>query len=366
VFYHNSFGHHTYEKKRSVQNTDIYDLASITKIASTTLGLMRLYDLGFIDLDDSLGSYLPRSRSSNKEKLSLNEILTHQSGLQSWIPFYKKALEEQETAGGVFSEQRLDQFPIKLGEKRYLHHSYRDTLWKMIYHSELNERGEYVYSDLGFYLFHQLLEHQTQLPLDIYMYKSFYRPLGLSTMGYRPLERFSNNRVIPTEEDEAFRKQLANGTVHDPGAAMLEGVAGHAGLFSNANDLAILMQMLLNKGKYGGQYYFTPLTVNHFTAQQFPDNRKALGFDKPVIDTSKPSPVCLEASPKTFGHSGFTGTTVWADPEHELIYVFLSNRVHPDAQNKKLIKQDFRTRIQQVVYRALNNCLPAEDQENLK
>jgi len=198
-----------------------------------------------------------------------------------------------------------------------------------------------------------IIEQQASTPLDIYVEKMFYKPLGLHNCGFKPREKFDLKRIVPTENDTAFRKQLLHGDVHDPAAAMLGGVSGNAGLFCNANDLAVIMQLMLNRGLYGGKQYFRQTTVNYFTKQQFPGDRRGLLFDKPEPDSTKSSPVCHAASLKTFGHQGFTGTCAWVDPQYSLIYIFLSNRVNPDASNDKLVKMNVRTDIQQVIYDAM-------------
>ena len=240
-----------------------------------------------------------------------------------------------------------------MAQNLYLRKDYPDTVYRIINDAKLLTKKEYKYSDLGYYYMKKLIKLKTGKPLDEYTMDNFYRPLGLSTMGFLPRKRIEINRIIPTEDDKIFRKQLVQGDVHDQGAAMLGGVGGHAGLFSNANDLAVMMQLFLNEGQYGGQRYISEKTVKEFTKCQFckNGNRRGIGFDKP--EPSGGGPTCECVSMLSFGHTGFTGTMAWADPEKDIVYIFLSNRVYPDAENSKLLKMDVRTKIQQVIYDAI-------------
>lgn len=351
VIYQKSFGYHTYKDTTKVKNTDLYDLASITKIAATTASVMKLMDEKKINLDDRLGKYLPELEGSNKKDIILREMLTHQAGLRDWIPFWMKTMEKGEYKPGIYNKVRNDDYPKRVAEQLYIHKSYEDTIYKQIIESPIKDRGKYLYSDLGYYFLKKIIEKQTYVPEERYVIKYFYAPLGLSTMGYKPRDRFNPDRIIPTEMDTKFRKQLVHGDVHDQGAAMLGGVGGHAGLFSNANDLAIMMQMFMNKGEYGGKRYIDSATITECTKCQYcVDNRRAIGFDKPETNPDKVSPVCNCVSYMSFGHSGFTGTLAWADPANELIYIFLSNRVYPNADENKLSKSGIRSRIQEVIY----------------
>ncbi len=352
VVYNKAFGYHTYDRERRVKTTDIYDIASITKITATMLPIMRLYDIGRISLKDSLGQYLAMDIDSMKADLTLKEILTHQAGLEAWIPFYKYTLTEEGFCDSNYCYEPNSFFRIKVANNLYLQANYTDSIWRMINESKVEGRGNYRYSDLGFFYMKKLVEKLIQVPFKDYLDKNFYKPLGLTKTVFLPREEFSLKNIVPTEDEDNFRNQLIHGYVHDPAAAMLGGIAGHAGLFSNANDLAKLMQMLLNGGKYGDKRYFSWPTVQQFTSQQYEDNRKGLGFDKPETDPDKLSPASDLASAKTFGHTGFTGTCVWADPKHDLVYVFLSNRVHPNRENRKLISMDFRTNIQREIYKS--------------
>lgn len=354
VIYNKSFGNHTWNDSLEVKNSDLYDLASVTKVASTLLGIMRLHEEGRIDLSKKVSLYAGITRKSNKKNLVMADILAHRAGLKPFIPFWKNSLN-----GSNYSRDSSAAYPIRVADNMYLKAGYSSILWNELLNSDLNQKGKYVYSDLGFYLMKEVVEEQYHMRLDEYVTKNFYNPLGLSTMGYLPRNRFPLTRLIPTEQDKEFRKQLVHGDVHDQGAAMLGGLAGHAGLFSNANDLGILMQMLMNKGQYGGKTFFTPATVSRFTAIAFPGNRRGLGFDKPEPDPFKSGPTSSSASLQTFGHTGFTGTSAWADPQSGLVYVFLSNRIHPSAENRKLIDMNVRTDIQQVLYNAIPKNYPA-------
>ncbi|MBK7215106.1 MAG: serine hydrolase [Bacteroidales bacterium] len=365
VIYSKSFGYHDYLNKQAVVNSDIYDLASVTKVASTTLATMKLHDQGKINPAKPLSKYLPQLSSGNKSKITVQEVMTHQAGLLAWIPFYKFTLNQGRMDSTIFRKVYDSVFSVRVANNLFIHKDYPARIIDSIVHSPLLPVKEYKYSDLGFMLLQQAVEHQSGKPLNQFVEEEFYRPLGLSTMGYLPLNRFSLDRIIPTENDTIFRKQLIHGYVHDPAAAMLGGVAGHAGLFGNANDLAVLFQMLLQHGYYGGRRYLDNATVVEFTARQFPSNRRGLGFDKPQ-PAGQDGPVCAAASPSSFGHTGFTGTFVWADPAKDLIIVFLSNRVNPDAEDNKLARMGIRTKIQQVVYDALEKQVRPKVQQTIQ
>jgi beta-glucosidase-like glycosyl hydrolase/CubicO group peptidase (beta-lactamase class C family) len=354
VFYYKSFGYHTYENKRPVKRDDIYDLASVTKIASTTAATMKLKDEKKINLDGLLCDYLPEVMGTNKMNINIREMMTHQAGLKDWIPFYLKTMKHGDYLPDIYNKTRTDIYTNRVAEKLYMNKAYTDTIWQRIIESPVSEKHEYRYSDLDLLFMWRIVERETKMPINEYVNKVFYAPLGLPTMGFRPRERFPLTRIVPTEYDIKFRKQLVHGDVHDPAAAMLGGVAGHAGLFSDANDLAIMMQMYLQKGEYGGRRYIDTATVSEFTKCQFcADNRRAIGFDKPETDPKKDSPVCDCVSYLSFGHQGFTGTITWADPDKQLVYVFLSNRVYPDAENQKITKMGIRSNILRIVYGAM-------------
>ena len=352
IFYEKSFGTPVYGDSVTVTNDDLYDIASLTKVAATTLAMMKLKDDGKIDIDHKLSEYLPELRNSNKENLTIREVMTHQAGLQAWIPFYVKTLKNGKPDTSIYSTVQSARFPVRVADSLYLQAGYRDTIMKMIISSGVEKPGEYKYSDLGFYLLSRLVEHVSHEPFDQYLEENFYRPMGLTALGFNPWQNFPLYMIMPTENDTVFRKQLLRGDVHDPGAALLGGVAGHAGLFSNAADLAVIMQMLLNHGEYGGKQYIVPSTVTEFTRVQFPEsgNRRGLGFDKPPLTPIPDGPVCKDASPESFGHSGFTGTYLWADPENNLVYIFLSNRVNPAQKIQSFQRLNIRTNIHQAVY----------------
>jgi beta-glucosidase-like glycosyl hydrolase/CubicO group peptidase (beta-lactamase class C family) len=356
VFYQKNFGHHTYNRQQLVSDNDLYDLASITKIAATVPLLMSLVERGKINLDQELGHYLSIVRGTNKEHLILRDILAHQAGLQAWIPFYNSTLDNAKNwLPQFYSTKRDFNYPNIVVEGLYSHRNIEDTIFKIILESDLRATKDYKYSDLGYYLFMKMIEEVEGRPIDELIYEQIYQPLGANTLGYEPWKVFPHERLVPTENDKLFRKKMVKGYVHDQGAALLGGVAGHAGLFSNANDLAKLMQMYLQKGHYAGRQYFDSVTVNEFIRCQFcaEDNRRGIGFDKPQLEGEGPTCGCV--SGKSFGHTGFTGTLAWADPEEQIVYIFLSNRVYPDASNRKLISMSTRTKIQEVIYNAIKN-----------
>ncbi len=356
VIYQKSFGHHTYDKKIKVKNDDLYDLASVTKIAASTPCIMKLSDEKKINVDEKLVTYLPMLAGTNKENIVIREMMAHQAGLKDWIPFWTKTVDKGMYKKGIYSTSADDVFTKRVAENLYINKFYEDSMYTQIIASPVKEKGKFLYSDLGYYFLKKIIEQKTSMTEDAYTYKTFYAPLGLKTMGYKPRDRFEMDRIIPTENDKKFRKQLIHGDVHDQGAAMLGGVGGHAGLFSDANDLAVLMQMYMNNGTYGGKRYIDSITVSRFTRCQYCfENRRGIGFDKPEMSAGKESPVSLSCNPESFGHSGFTGTLTWADPVNGTVYVFLSNRVNPDADDNKLAKSGIRTKIQQVIYDALKN-----------
>jgi CubicO group peptidase (beta-lactamase class C family) len=358
VIYQKSFGYHTYDNKTAVQNTDIYDLASVTKISTSAAALMKLQDEGKFDFNKTVGDYLPEFRGSSKENLVFKEILAHQARLQAWIPFWKNTVKKNgKYKWFTFKTDSSARFPIKVAQHLYMHRNYPAKIYKQIKESPLNEKAGYVYSDLSFYLYPIIVERLTGKKFEDYLREQFYEPLGASTLTYNPERFYPHSRIVPTEVDKEFRKQLLHGTVDDEGAAMLGGVSGHAGLFGNANDLAKLMQMYLQKGQVGGRRYISEATLATYTSCQFcPTNRRALGFDRinsPYIENGN---AARGASPESFGHSGFTGTFTWVDPKYDLVYVFLSNRVYPSRENNKLSQLNTRTAVQQVIYDAIEEA----------
>ncbi|NCA84835.1 MAG: hypothetical protein EOM83_04585 [Clostridia bacterium] len=361
VFYNKSFGFHTYDKQQPVLADDLYDLASLTKILATTPAIMELHDEGSFDIDQPLSVYLPYLQSGNKSHIITRDIMTHQARLQSWIPFYIKTIKDFKPNPDLYRYKPETGFTTQVADKLYILNIYRDTIFDSIATSKLLKKKEYKYSDLGFILLYDAIQKITATPMDVWMQNEFYKPMGMTTMGYLPLQRFDLHRIVPTENDTIFRKQLVHGYVHDPGAAMLGGVSGHAGLFANANDVARIMQLYLQQGFYGGHQYIKPETIEEFTRQQFPldDNRRGIGFDKPLPVYDRVGPACKGASAASFGHSGFTGTYAWADPDNQLVYIFLSNRVYPDAGNNGLTKSNLRTRLHQLVYDIIKASTPA-------
>ena len=355
VIYNKAFGTKTYGSTDTVTTTDLYDIASITKIAGTALATMKLYDMKKLNLNHPLSKYYSKLKSTNKKALLVKEILAHQAGLVSWIPFYKQSMKDSVYLDGIYNKFKTDHYSIRVADSLYMNQNYTDSILKWIYTSPVTATGKYVYSDLGPILMKLTTEKITGQPFDQFLYRNFYKPLGLSSLTFKPRDNYNLKTIVPTEDDKVFRKQLIRGDVHDPAAAMMGGVSGNAGLFGTANDLAVIMQLLLNKGSYGGVTYLNPATVDLFTKQQFPhnNNRRGLLFDKPEPDPQKNSPCAKEASLSTFGHQGFTGTCAWADPENELIYIFLSNRVNPDAGNDKMMKLNVRTNIQSAIYQSI-------------
>ncbi len=362
VVFQKSYGHFSYDSLQPVTNETIYDIASVTKVAATLQAVMFLEERGLIDLDEKISAYLPELKGTNKEDLRIREILMHRAGLMSFVPFWAYTRDKEELSTDFYDIYPDEEHPVHVGPGLYGVQTLEDSVWQWMAdskvrktrrgYSTLRPRHRYRYSDLGFFMLKRTVERITNQSIDEFLEQNFYTPLGLSTLTYLPLCKFPANRISPTAEDDYFRKTLVHGMVHDEGAALMGGVAGHAGLFGNANDLAILMQMNLQDGTYGGQQYFQEGTVARFAKRQFNDNRRGLGWDKPEIkgDGGATAP---EASSLTFGHLGFTGTAVWADPQYDLVYIFLSNRIHPNARNTKLLTDGIRTKIHSVVYRAM-------------
>lgn len=332
-------------------------MASVTKICATTISVMKLYDEGKIELDKKLGDYLPWVKGSNKENLSIKNILLHQAGLVAYIPFYKETLYSLGNPSEKFySKTPSDSFNIRVAQNMYMRTAWQDTIYQRILKSPLGATGKYIYSDNDFIFLGKIVEAVSGMPLNEYVVKEFYKPMGLTASGFRPRENNLLQRVVPTEDEKIFRQQLLTGDVHDPGAAMFGGVAGHAGLYSTAYDLSMIMQMLLNGGTINGKRFLRKETVALFTAYHSSISRRGYGFDKPEKDNDKrPEPYpCLSASPLTFGHTGFTGTCVWADPAQQLVYVFLSNRVNPNGgDNRKLLDMNVRPKIHEAIYKAI-------------
>ena len=348
VIYNKSFGYLTYDSLMAVENQTIYDIASITKVAATVPSIMFLNDWNKVSVSDSISHHISGYSGTDKEGLRIEDLLAHQSGLRSYYPFWRNA---EKDPGG-------DDFRLKLPRRRrYKYKSlsvnWGDSIQNWIISSKFNSLKEneggygYLYSDLGFMSLKYLSESKLNQSLDVFLAQNLYEPMGMNSTGFKPLCRWPLDIIAPTEEDVHLRNGLVWGKVHDRNAALLNGVSGHAGLFSNASDLGKYMQMHLQDGYYGGRNYFAKETIEKFTSKPEGSERRALGWDRPDVAVENASKY---ASEKAFGHSGFTGTIVWADPEYDLVYVFLSNRVYPDAGNNKLIQNNIRTRIHDIMY----------------
>ena len=356
VVYEKSFGFHTDKKNNSVKSTDVYDVASLTKILASLPMIMKAEEDKKIKLSSTVKSILPAFKNSNKDTLTVLEILSHYGRLKAWIPFYKLTQDSitKNNLKEFYSQTRSKRFSIKVAENLYLNNSYKDSIYKFIRDSEQRIEAGYKYSDLGYYLFKEVLEKKYKSSLDDLVQEQFYKPLGANRMTYLPLNKLDKSSIVPSEKDTYYRNQLLHGYVHDMGAAMLGGVAGHAGLFANANDVAKMMQLYLQKGYYGGKRYFKKETFDKFNKRYYSEKkvRRGLGFDKPQLDPEIKA-TCGCVSDESFGHSGFTGAYTWADPESEILYVFLSNRVFPTMENYGLVDEDIRTKIQQIIQDAI-------------
>lgn len=357
VFYNKGFGYYSYDKKKPVDENSIFDVASITKTSTSLPSIMRMYDEGKIDLQQTFGTYLPELAGTDKADIKLIDQLTHQAGLKPWIPFYTSTLTADFSVKPEFYDTAYsEQFPLKVADHMYAKKDMVEFMFQQNVSTALNSSKKYKYSDLGFYFWMRIVEKFYGKKLDQFCQEQFFDKLGCTTTMFNPLNKFPKERIIPTEDDKIFRKQMLQGYVHDQGAAMAGGVAGHAGLFSTANDLAKLYQCYLNKGTYGGERYFKESTVEEFTRCQFCDhnNRRGIGWDKPDPGGDGGT-ACDCVTLASFGHAGFTGCLVWVDPKTDLLYVFFSNRVHPSAENTKLVSQGQRAMVQEVFYSAIVN-----------
>jgi beta-N-acetylhexosaminidase len=357
IIYHKAFGHYRYEPSPPTTIESIFDVASMTKISATTVALMKLYDEGKLKLKAELGDYLPWVRGTNKAKLEIEDILLHQAGLVSFITFYKETIDPATGVPypGIYSDKEKPGFTVRVAENLYMRDDYEKTILQRILESPLGPRNKYVYSDNDFIFMGKVVEQLTGMPLDKYVEENFYRPMGMLTTGFRPREIFPVDRMVPTETESYFRRQTMQGDVHDEGASLFGGVAGHAGLFSDAYDLAILYQMLLNGGVFNGKRYLKSETIKLFTSYHSRASRRGYGFDKPEKDNAirrEPYPAS-KVSPETFGHTGYTGTCVWVDPKYDIVYIFLSNRVYPTRDNNKISQLHIRGKIQDAIYEAL-------------
>ncbi len=364
IIFHKTYGFHTYENDQAVGPTDLYDIASITKIIGPLPALMKLYEQGKIDLDEPFSTYWkPWKNISDKKDLTLREILAHQAGLKPYIVFLNRVLKN-----GRFKKRFVSTFPRPTYQKQayrklYIKDRFQNQIFKSIAKSEVSAQKSYRYSGLAFLLFPELISQLSGRSYEYYLQKHFFLPLGATGLVFNPEAKKRPNPIVPTEIDSLYRKDTVRGWVHDENASLFGGVSGNAGLFGTARDLYLMMQLYLNYGTFNEQQFFRKETVKEFTAIQYPtnENRRGLGFDKPLInnndyelDQAYPAP---EASPASFGHGGFTGTFVWADPEYRMVYIFLSNRVYPSRSHRQLYELNIRTAVQQVFYQAITNEL---------
>ena len=360
-----AYGYQTYEEKQKVSLDDVYDLASVTKIAASTVALMKLHSEGLIDLDKKLSDYWPDFKKTNKEDITLREALSHYAKLQPYIVYWAKTVKKNGNfKWSTFKPDSTKRFNVKVADDLYLHKNYRKKIYKAIKKSPLLPEKSYVYSGLSFLLYPQIVKNLTGKDFDVFLNDEIYSKLGLTHVGFNPENFISMDHIVPTEYDSLFRKKQVHGTVHDEAAGMFGGVSGNAGLFANASDLGKLMQMLENKGVFEGQELLDSVTVNEFTSYQYPEDsvRRGLGFDKPMFTNKEKGYVAPSASEQSFGHSGFTGTFTWADPAYDLVVVFLSNRVYPTRANRKIYQLGIYRNFSQLVYDTLELNLNSKTQ----
>jgi beta-glucosidase-like glycosyl hydrolase/CubicO group peptidase (beta-lactamase class C family) len=360
IVFHKCYGNFTYNEQIPITEEAIYDWASLTKITGPLPALIKLHSEEKLFLDLPLSTYWTDFINSNKNKITVREVLAHQAGLRSWIPYYKKAMESNgQLNANIFKDKPTAEFNLRVSSHLYMDPHYIDQIFSEIRNSELLPGKKYIYSDLAFFLFPRIIENLSQIPYDDYIKSNIYAPIGANTVTYNAYNHFPMDRIVPTEQDDFFRKELLRGFVHDEGASMMGGVSGHAGLFGSAIDLAKIMQMYLQFGRYGGEQILDSASVREFTRIQYPqnENRRGLGFDKPYIDNFKKklkeAYPAVDASPQSFGHSGFTGTFTWADPKNNLLFVFCSNRVNPTRNNSKVYDLNIRPAMHQAIYDSL-------------
>ncbi len=357
VIYNKNFGKHTYKGSEKVSFDDIYDVASLTKILATLPLLMEMEEKGLVSLNSTLSDILPEYEGSNKAGITIKQMLSHYARLRPWEPFYYHTLDTvtNRPSGKYYRTKKTKGFEVEVAKNLYLRTDYQDSIPKIIKDSELLDRLRYRYSDFPYYILKKFIEQHYDKTLDELVQTHFYQSLGANYTMYNPYRKISNKHIVPTEVDTYYRHQKVHGYVHDMGAAMQNGVGGHAGVFSNANDVAKIMQMYLQKGFYGGKRYLSPETVNKFNTCYFceNDNRRGVGFDKPQLGDEGPTCGCISMT--SFGHSGFTGTYTWADPEEEIVYVFLANRTYPNAGKNLLLRENIRTEIQRFIYEAIED-----------
>ncbi|MBO6026240.1 MAG: serine hydrolase [Bacteroidales bacterium] len=351
--YNKCFGTFTYDSSAKVVPEDVYDVASLTKIFASTLAIMKLYEDSLLDINKTMGDYFPYLNSSDKGAIKIIDILTHQSGMKSWIPFHQKMYDENGPKAEYFIDHIDETHTVRVAENLYLVNDYKEQIIDSIMKSPMKEQ-KYVYCDMGFYFVPELVKQLTNMTLEEYLHEKFYDPMHLVSIGYCPLRWRTRETIIPTEDDQVFRKQLLWGDVHDQMAALMGGVSGHAGLFANSHDLAVIAQMLLDEGKFEGKQLLKPETIKYFTTAPFTDNnnRRGLGFDKLPLEKKGSSTASKSASMASYGHTGFTGTFFWNDPENHLLIVFLSNRVNPNSDCKQLMRLNIRTVLHDILYQA--------------
>ena len=354
VIYQKSFGYHTYDKELAVQNTDLYDVASLTKILATLPNVMLQFDKGKLKMNTKLGTMLPAFKNSNKKDATVVDMLTHQARFYPWIGFYKATLDSLGKPDSKYYRNEFsDEFSIKVTDNLYLRRDYNDSIIKAIADSELLPKVQYKYSDFAFIILKEYLEKNTSKHLDVLAENNFYKILGANRMLYNPLRKYSKDEIIPTEIDNYFRYDTIQGYVHDMAAAMQGGIGGHAGVFANSLDVAKMMQMYLQQGNYGNHQFITKETFNKFNTCYYckDENRRGVGFDKPQLGESGTTCGCVSMT--SFGHTGFTGTMAWADPEKEIVYIFLSNRTYPEAKTNVLSRENIRENIQKIIYESI-------------
>ncbi|MEP0987246.1 serine hydrolase [Ekhidna sp.] len=363
-----SYGYHTYDSIRRVAVNDIYDLASITKVVGGTLAMMKLYESGHYNLDDPIGDYLPKL-GRKVGRVTFREAMAHQAGLYPWIPYHQESRKKNgKFRNRTVSYEQDDEYNFGLTDSLYLHRDFYSKIRKMIRKSDVSKERKYRYSGLFFYLIPELVKTLTDTSYQDYLAHHFYTPLSAVTTTFNPLQKFFKEQIVPTEIDTFFRMEAIHGKVHDEGAIMMKGISGNAGLFSNAEDLAKVMILLVNEGHIDSVQLLKPQTIQLFTSAQYPnnENRRGLGFDKPLLQyDSIRSSVAKSASYSSYGHTGYTGTLAWADPENDLIFIFLTNRVYPSRTYRAIYDLNVRPTIHQYLYdylkaNSINNEYPVE------
>lgn len=353
-FFLKSYGFHTYDSIQVVTHTNLYDLASLTKVMASTLALMKLYDDGLLDLDAQINDYVGGLGWSKVGNATIRQTLAHQAGLKSWISYYTEIQRRNGKYGRkTISSKQSEEYPYQIAYGKYLHRNFYQKIKKLIRKAKVNPDQGYVYSGLFFYLVPEMIKTLTGLEFSEYLNRYFYRPLNAESVMFNPEDRYDKFEIVPTEVDTFFRNHPIHGKVHDEGAILMKGVSGNAGLFGNVGDIAKVWHMLLNDGAYDTLQLIKPQTIDLFTAAQFSNegNRRGLGFDKPLLEyDSLLSSVARSASFESYGHSGYTGTLVWADPQNDLLFIFLSNRVYPTRENRAIYELNVRPSIHQLLY----------------